>query len=589
MGNRLDINRLISKLQARKKDSSSDSEESEPDSSSSQKEEQKIRKSSRNFLSALFRKRKAQEKEKTKLKTESGERGKGEEKEEEERVDLMKVDEKYPLIRYKHQGSLTPLAYAHIKYDQEEESLVYYLIEPDLNARLEKIVDKTISFFEEKVDIPLDKLKAKDEVYSYLTKKMRQSWELYNFNLAGKEELIVKYYVFRETLGLGKIEGLMHDPNIEDISCDGAGLPIYVFHRNPSYGELPTNIKFRKKEKLDNYVLKLAQKCGRALSVATPLMDGSLPDGSRVQITYGTEIARRGSNFTIRKFTERPLSPIDLINYGTINSDLLAYLWFLIEKQKSVLIAGSTAVGKTSMLNALSLFVDPNLKVVSIEDTAELRLPHPNWVPEVARVGFGPHEYGEVSMYDLLKSAMRQRPDYLIVGEVRGKEASVMFHAMNTGHPSFSTIHADRIEAVIDRLTTRPINLPMSLLETLDTIVFLIKSKKKGKFIRRLSQVLELLRYDREEKELETNEYAKWNPGRDTFTIEESRILERLPQEIGISEEKITEDIRHKKKIIDWMHEKDITDYRDVAEVIQLYYTEPEEVYEQIIKEEEEK
>lgn len=499
--------------------------------------------------------------------------------------DVLNINQDYSLIKVKRGENLIPLVQANIQYSSDEESLVYSLIEPQLNDKLKEVVEKTIEFFEERVDIPLDKLKTNNQIYPYLNEKMKDSWKVYNFSLDENETLIVRYYVFRETLGLGKIEALMHDPNIEDISCDGFNLPVYIYHRNPRFGEMPTNIVFTEKEELDNYVLKLAQKSGRSISVANPLMDGSLPDGSRVQVTYGTEIARRGSNFTIRKFTKKPLSPIDLINFGSINSEVLAYLWFLIEKEKSILISGSTAVGKTSFLNALSLFINPTAKVVSIEDTSELRLPHPNWIPEVSRMGFGPHHYGEVTMYDLLKSSLRQRPDYLVVGEVRGKEASVMFHAMSTGHPAFSTIHADRMETVIDRLTTRPISLPPSILETLNIVIFLMKSKRGGKLVRRTGQIQEICGYDTKEKELVYNKYVDWNPKDDTFSIYESKLLDRIPKEIGLDKEKIMEDIKHKKDILDWMKKKNISDYRDVAKIIQLYYSEPKDVAELIEKE----
>jgi flagellar protein FlaI len=169
-------------------------------------------------------------------------------------------------------------------------------------------------------------------------------------------------------------------------------------------------------------------------------MDGSLPDGSRVQVTYGTDIAMRGSNFTIRKFTEKPITPIDELNFGTVSPEINAYLWMTVESGLSLLVAGSTATGKTSFLNAMSLFIQPELKIISIEDTPELRLPHPNWIPVVARAGFGIKGYGEVTMFDLLKSALRQRPNFVIVGEVRGKEAYVMFPGMATGHPSMGTL-----------------------------------------------------------------------------------------------------------------------------------------------------
>jgi energy-coupling factor transporter ATP-binding protein EcfA2 len=210
------------------------------------------------------------------------------------------------------------------------------------------------------------------------------------------------------------------------------------------------------------------------------------------------------------------LTVVDLIKYGTANPLLLAYLWLIIDEQQSLLITGTTAVGKTTFLNSVAQFIKPGLKIVSIEDTAELQLTNVNWVPQVARTGYGPKKYGEVTMFDLLKAALRQRPDYLVVGEVRGREASVMFQAMATGHPALSTLHADSINAVMDRLTTRPIDLPVSLLENLDAIIFLEKTNKDGRLIRRVAQILEIEGYDRDTGKLKTNIAFSWDPAKST-------------------------------------------------------------------------
>jgi len=277
-----------------------------------------------------------------------------------------------------------------------------------------------------------------------------------------------------------------------------------------------------------------------------------------VQVTYGTDIARKGSNFTIRKFFRIPLTPIDLINFGTVDSLTLAYLWLAIEKEKSILISGTTATGKTTFLNVVAMFIDPNLKIVSIEDTAELRLIHTNWMPQVTRTGVGPGGYGEVDMDMLLKSALRQRPDYLIVGEVRGREANVLFHAQATGHPGLSTLHADTVDAIIDRLTTRPIDLPMSLLENLDVIVFLEKVKKEGKFVRRIGEVIEIEGYDHKNKKLNTHVVFKWDPINDTFIPRDSFILRKLAERYGWSEQEVQDEILRRASILDWMKSKNI-------------------------------
>lgn len=368
----------------------------------------------------------------------------------------------------------------------------------------------------------------------------------------------------------------MHDPNIEDVSCVGYGIPLYVYHRDPLLNQLVTDVIFNNKKELDSFVLKLAHKCGKNLTLADPLMDGALPDGSRVQCTYGVEeIARRGSNFTIRKFTSRPMTPVDLINLGTIDSATLAYLWFVIEHNMSVLVSGATATGKTTFLNALSLFIKPESKVITIEDTAELRLPLPNWIAEVARPGFGHKEYGEITMYDLLKAGLRQRPDYIIVGEVRGEEATVMFQGMATGHPSMGTIHADSMPAVIDRLTNKPIDLPKTMLENLDVVVFLERFRMGGRMVRKVKEIAEMVGYDYNNKELITNSAFRWDPATNTFISFDSVILDRVRQKSGFSLSDLKVDMERRIRLLTYLVKQNVNDYRQFSNYVSKYYNNP--------------
>ncbi len=493
-------------------------------------------------------------------------------------VERRKVNEIYPLVSAKLGQEIVSLASANIRFSPQTHQLIYVAREPELHPKLEKLLDKTIKELHERLDIDFKKVKVKKEVYEYLNKQIREIWQSFNLRISPQDALITKYYIFRNSVGFGKIDAIMKDPNIEDISCDGIGLPIYIFHRNPIYGEIPTNIIFDTKEDLDPFVMKLAQKCNRTISVAKPLMDGSLPDGSRVQITYGTDIARRGSNFTIRKFFRVPLTPIDLINYGTVDALILAYLWLAIEKERSILISGTTATGKTTLLNVLSLFIEPNLKIVSIEDTAEIQLPQTNWMPQITRAGFGQGEYGGIEMYDLLRAALRQRPDYLIVGEVRGKEASVLFQAMSTGHPSLSTLHADTIEAVIDRLTTRPIDLPLALLENLDIIIFLEKTKKADKFTRRIGKIIEVEGYDSTNKKLRTNIVFDRIAKDDKFVAKESHMLHQIATRSGMNDQEIQEELLRKAHVLTWMKDNNITKFNTVAKLIMMYYINPKQL-----------
>lgn len=488
---------------------------------------------------------------------------------------LRQVTDNYPLITTRWHGARYVVATANITFNPVSNQLNYRIEEPPLDNRQRDLILKTIDLLQSRLEVDFSALKAKKEVYAFVDKKVNEIWEYLGVKLKPEEELKIKYYIFRDTIGLGKIEALMRDPNIEDISADGVGIPVFIFHRNPLYGEMSTNISFSTRQELDSFVMRLAQKSGKTVSVATPLLDATLPDNSRLQATFGTDIARKGSNFSIRKFFKAPLTVVDLMNYGTVNPLILAYLWFAVEEQQSVLVSGGTATGKTTFLNSISQFIHPTLKIVSIEDTAELMLPQVNWVPQIARSGYGPKKYGEVSMFDLLKAALRQRPDYIIVGEVRGEEANVMFQAMATGHPSLSTIHADRMEAVIDRLTTRPISLPLALLEHLDIVLFLEKTKKAGKFTRRVSQVLEIVNYDRDANKLKTAEVFKWLPAEDEFISEDSYILARIAQRLGKTPGQIKEEIMRRAGVLRWMVENNIRGFKDVAHIIDMYYVDP--------------
>ncbi|MEM2874294.1 MAG: type II/IV secretion system ATPase subunit [Candidatus Nanoarchaeia archaeon] len=488
---------------------------------------------------------------------------------------LRDVYETYPLITTVWRGTRYIISTATIKFNPITNQLIYIIEEPALSDELRSIITQTLQLLQERLEIDPAKLGTKKEVYFYVDQKINEIWDYLGTQLSETDELKAKYYILRDAVGYGKLEPLMRDPNLEDVSCDGVGIPVYVFHRNPLYGSMATNIWFGTKEELDSFVMKLAQKAGKTISVATPLLDATLPDGSRLQATFGTDIARRGSNFSIRKFFRRPLTIVDLINYGTANPLLLAYLWLAVEEQQSILIAGTTAVGKTTFLNSISQFIKPNLKVVSIEDTAELQLTNVNWVPQVARVGYGPKKYGEVTMFDLLRAALRQRPDVLIVGEVRGREAAVMFQAMATGHSSLSTLHADTMEAVIDRLTTRPISLPLSLLQNLDIIVFLEKAKKDARLIRRVGEIVEIEGFDRKINELKTNKVFEWNPVDDSFESKESYILAKIAKRLGWSAEEVTDEVLRRANVLKWMRDTGVTKLKDVAHIINLYYSNP--------------
>jgi flagellar protein FlaI len=494
--------------------------------------------------------------------------------------------ETYNLIPREPKEGEPVFAIADIRWDPEEKNLVYTLIEPPLSDSEKNTLKTLEQRLSERLSVDFSVVGGITSKRNYLRTHINSILSLFGVRLNEKQRAKLEYYVFRDFIGLGKIEPLLHDPDIEDISCDGIGIPLYIFHRDPRYGQLRSNVAFDNKDVLDSFVMKIAQRCGKGISVASPLLDGALPDGSRVQATLGSDIARRGSNFTIRKFTENPLTPIDLLNYGTVDIITLAYLWMVVEYGKSVLISGATATGKTSLLNSISLFIRPQLKIVSIEDTAELRLPHPNWIPEVARPGLGEKAYGAVEMFDLLKSALRQRPDYIIVGEVRGAEANVMFQGMATGHPALGTIHADEVQKVVNRLITPPISLSVALLENLDVVLILVLSKIKGKYVRRIAQVVEVKGVDITNNRIIPNLVFKWDPTRDIITSEKpSIILAKIAAFKGISDESIRGELLRRASVLDWMRKKNIIRFDKFAEVIARYYTEGDKLMAEIIAE----
>ncbi len=303
----------------------------------------------------------------------------------------------------------------------------------------------------------------------------------------------VWYYLWRDSLGYGKIDPILRDGNVEDVSCSGYGLPVYVYHR--AYGSLRTNVTFSKEE-LDDFVLKLAQKANVQLSLESPIADAVLPTGERVQLTYRSVVSTRGSSFSIRKSAEEPITPVDLIAWGTATPELMAFLWLCVEARKNVLIVGQTASGKTTLLNAMSMFIPKNSKIVSIEDTRELKLPHENWIPFLAK------DFEE--MFELLKATLRQRPEYILLGEIRGREAIVLFQAMSTGHASYSTLHAGDVESAVNRLVHDPINVPPAMFESLDYVVVLGMRWRGGRVERRVRGV-----YRMREKEYEVVDTKK--------------------------------------------------------------------------------
>jgi len=479
--------------------------------------------------------------------------------------------ERYPLNE--------PYAFANIVRDPSRGNLTYMVEEPKLSPDDVLQLQRLKALLMEVLDVHMMKLESKEAAREYLVGKAEEVLDHYGFKLDKADKGRLLYYMLRDNLGFGKIDPLMHDASIEDISCDGTGINIYVWHRKYEY--VPTNVRFETTEELNSYALRLAYLCGSHVSIAQPMLDSSLPEGSRLNLTYGTEITRRGSTFTIRKFKADPLTIIDLIGFNTVSAEVAAYFWYAVENRVSIMVSGGIAAGKTTMLNCLSMFIKPDMKIVSIEDTPELNLPHENWIPATTRahIGLGT-EASDIGLFELLKASLRQRPDYIIVGEVRGAEAYTLFQAMSTGHLGMSTLHAESVEAAVYRLESEPMNVPRTLISGIDIITIQKRVEQVDKPTRRTVTSSEIVGLDPRSKEILTNEVFKWNPAKDTFEYTgRSYLVERIAEKRGITSDAANQEIQRRMRVLEWMRTRNVRKYLEVSDVIRRYYEDPERVF----------
>lgn len=482
------------------------------------------------------------------------------------------INDTYPLT--------PPFSYALIQTDPKSGQLQYQVIESPLTHKEDEIYKMVIDVITETLEFDFRHVENRESASNFLRSKVLDIIRNYNISIEESSFDKIVYVINKNFIGFGIIDPLLADPNIEDISCDGTNVPVYIVHRQ--YQSIPTTIKFDSDDDLNSFVIKVAQRSGRHISVADPLLDAALPDGSRINCTYGREITKRGPTFTIRKFKADPLTIVDLISFNTIDEKLAAFLWFVLEHQKSLLIAGGTASGKTTLLNGVAMFIKPGNKIVSIEDTPELNLPHENWIQSVTRSGFGGFDAsgkkrGEITMYDLLKAGMRQRPDFLFIGEVRGAEAFTLFQAMSTGHAGMGTIHGDSPMGVVRRLETEPMNIPRSMIASLDLIA-VQRNIRRGmaQSIRRTVEVVEIVGVDANTKDLITNRVFVWDPRDDIFQYSgRSYILEAIQDMTGYGEDQIQEELEFRATILKALVQTKKRTYQDVTRAITDYYADP--------------
>ena len=468
-------------------------------------------------------------------------------------------------------------------YPDMKDSRDYYLpIEPSSSPSIlhlmEQVNERLIDYVGELQEAGND-----EETAETLLRCLDQICTVKSGRHAGRGSLKVterelkglRYLMWRDKEGMGVIQPILSDPYIEDITCSGVG-PIFVEHK--VFGGLKAGIAFENTFDLDQFVIQLSENIGRPVTVREPIIDAVLPDGSRINIVYGTDVSKRGSNFTIRKFNETPMSILDLIEVGTLSYDIAAYLSLMVGTGMNVFVSGETASGKTTLLNAITTMIPPNHKIVSIEDTPELQVPHLNWTREVIRGNVDGSS--SVDMFDLLKAAMRQRPNEIIIGEIRGEEGAIAFQAMQTGHACMATFHAASVEKLIQRLTGSPINVPKTYIDNLNLVIIMSAVRlADGSSVRRVTSVNEIISYDSETNSYNFIEVFRWNPATDKFEFPgymNAAILENVvASRRGLSPKdsrQIYDEIESRAIILRKLNERGITDFYELHNVLSRAY-----------------
>jgi flagellar protein FlaI len=485
-------------------------------------------------------------------------------------------------------GVREPFSYMRATYNDETSDYVFSVIEPVLTEEEEDLLRLIKETFEKTLEYEWEKLDLIDKK-TYLENCVDSFVKTRGITIEPISKDKIRYYISRDFVGYGPIDALMNDEHIEDISCDGVAIPLFVFHNK--YESIKTNIIFNDENELNSFVISLGQRCGKQLSVSNPILDGTTSEGHRVQATYAREVTTRGASFTIRRFKEKPFTPVELIKYRTASPEIVAYLWLSVEHGESAIICGGTASGKTATLNAIALFIPPGAKVVTMEDTREINLPHENWIPGATRSGSGERgpdgkTAGEIDMFDLVRAALRQRPNYIIVGEVRGKETYTMFQAMATGHTTYSTMHADSVKGMVNRLENPPINCPRILLTALRNVIIQIHARVGMDMVRRIKQVIEIVGFEPETNELISNTVYEWDQGTDRFVFKgHSFLFDKIMEMKNLTHEELQDEFERRIDIVKYMVAKDMSDHQDIWNIIQTYYRDPKAAASMVRKE----
>jgi flagellar protein FlaI len=480
-----------------------------------------------------------------------------------------------------------PYTYVRIIYKEATSEYIYEGIEPQLSPREKEIMYYLKDTLKMTLGYDWEEMSDRDR-REYLEENLDAIIKSRGMKINPISEDKLRYYILRDFVGYGPIDILIQDENVEDTSCDGVGIPLFIFHKKLE--SIKTSIVFEDEDELNSFVILLGQRCGRQVSVSQPILDGTSTEGHRIQATYSKEVTTRGASFTIRRYKEKPFTPVDLLDYHSASPEMVAYLWIAVEHGESMIIAGGTASGKTATLNSMMLFIPPTAKIVSIEDTREINLPHENWIPGVTRTGAGEKgadgkAAGGVDMYDLVRAALRQRPNYIMVGEVRGKETYTMFQAMATGHTTYATMHADSVKSMVHRLENPPISCPRILLSALNNVIIQKHARVGSSVVRRVIEMVEIVGFEPETNELITNTVFEWDQATDSFLYKgHSFLYDKIQEMKGLTSDEMREEVERRIEIIHYMVKKNMTDFRQIGVLVSSYYKEPDVAYEEIKK-----
>jgi flagellar protein FlaI len=489
-------------------------------------------------------------------------------------------EEKYPNVIYPTKGSV----FIHIFRTKDMEGKEYHAIEPILDEKEKVKRDQMLDLLYEKAP-SWKTVKTDDEIKEAIRALMDQ-YTIVDERSAGLakvsggklrvtsvEKKNIEYDITKNIIGGGPLEPFMRDPYLEDIHII-TGENVHLIHK--VFDMIKTNI-FIDKAWASSFSQEFSEKIGSPVSEGQPIADGTLPDGSRVNIIHSKDVSLKGPTMTIRKFSETPISITQLMNWGTFDAGVGAYLWLCLQYGRSLFVCGETASGKTTTANAIIPFIPPEKKIFSVENTPEVQVPHAVW-QQLLTKSTGPKE-GHIELEDLLRAGLRSRPDYIIPGETRGIEGRVVFQAMQTGHPVITTFHAGSVTKVIQRFTGHPINIPKPFMDNLDVVLIQMAVERKGKRIRRVLSVDEVEGYNKEVDGIMSRKAFEWNPVDDTQTFKANRnsfILEnRIAKMAGLTDVmQIYDEFDLRKHILERMVEEKIFDYYEVVQFIWTFYRE---------------